>query len=171
LRKGQGFVDALDPVEVPLAASRLAPWSRWITPVGSMMSRKRFDARFFVATLPAGQEPTHDGHEATAGAWWSPRRALRHHVDGQILLAPPQIMSLVQLARHTNVSAVLTEARSRVPAFIQPAVVEQAGQRLICFPGDDLHSARMRAVPGPTRLRWRNGRFEPEDVAGVVDGC
>ena len=29
-------------------------------------------------------------------------------------------------------------------------------------PRDSWHSVRARAMPGPTRLRWRNKRFEPE---------
>jgi 8-oxo-dGTP pyrophosphatase MutT (NUDIX family) len=164
-RRGQRFDEVLSPVEAPLATSHLTPWSRWITPIGSVMTRKRFDARFFVATLPTGQEPVHDGHEATEGVWWSPKRALRNYLAGQIQLAPPQIMSLLHLVRYASVAGVLTDARSRIPAFVQPEVVEQAGERIVCFPGDEFHSVREHAVPGPTRLRWRGGRFEPE--AGV----
>jgi hypothetical protein len=32
---------------------------------------------------------------------------------------------------------------------------------MVCYPGDERHSVRERALPGPTRLHYRNGRFEP----------
>jgi hypothetical protein len=65
---------------------------------------------------------------------------------------------------------VLIDARSRMPASIQPRIVEHAGQRIICFPGDELHPVRERAGPGPTRLRWSDGRFEPEAGIDLVEG-
>jgi hypothetical protein len=37
------------------------------------------------------------------------------------------------------------------------------GTRVICYPGDAQHSIRERALPGPTRLCYRNKRFEPVD--------
>jgi hypothetical protein len=32
---------------------------------------------------------------------------------------------------------------------------------MICYPGDERHSVRERALPGPTRLHYRDRRFEP----------
>jgi hypothetical protein len=32
---------------------------------------------------------------------------------------------------------------------------------VICYPGDERHSVRERALPGPTRLHWLDGRYEP----------
>jgi hypothetical protein len=36
------------------------------------------------------------------------------------------------------------------------------GGRMVAYPGDPLHPIREVAIPGPTRLVWRDGRFEPE---------
>ncbi|RYY72103.1 MAG: NUDIX hydrolase, partial [Comamonadaceae bacterium] len=102
LRSGMRFNELLQPWDTGLSVSQLQPWSRWVTPVVSSVSRKRFDARFFVATVPEGQQPTHDAHEATASLWLSPRAALHQYWDGLIALAPPQIMSLAHLARHAS---------------------------------------------------------------------
>jgi hypothetical protein len=33
---------------------------------------------------------------------------------------------------------------------------------VICYPGDERHSVSERAMPGPTRLRYCNKRFEPD---------
>jgi 8-oxo-dGTP pyrophosphatase MutT (NUDIX family) len=162
LRKGHSFDEMLERLELRLAASALQPWSRWITPsVGGVM-RKRFDTRFFLAVVPQGQVASHDNHEATESVWLTPRTALQQYWDGLIELAPPQIMSLSHLAGHACAESALAQARQRPPPVILPEPVEHEGMRVICYPGDERHSVRERALPGPTRLHYRNSRFEPE---------
>jgi 8-oxo-dGTP pyrophosphatase MutT (NUDIX family) len=161
-REGHAFDEVLGLLSLNLLASRLQPWSRWITPRVRAVIRKRFDTRFFVAAVPGEQEARHDNHEATASVWLSPRAALEQYRDGLIELAPPQIMSLSHLARHGSVQSVMSQARLRAPPLVEPQPFERDGQRMICYPGDEGHSVRERAFPGPTRLRYREGRFEPE---------
>ena len=126
------------------------------------VTNKRFDTRFFVALAPQGQEASHDNHEATETVWVDPHDALTRYWDGQIDLAPPQIMSLHQLAHFSNVDKALQHARASRPMTIQPEPFDQDGQRVICYPGDPRHSVRERAWDGPTRLIYRNRRFEAE---------
>ena len=146
-----------------LEASALVPWSRWITPRMPSITNKRFDTRFFVAAVPTGQEARHDNHEATESVWLPPRLALEQYWSGQIELAPPQVMSLAHLARHSTVCDVLAQARSKAPALVFPESFDEGGTRVLCYPGDHRHSVRERALPGPTRLLHRKGRFEPFD--------
>ncbi|MEO6624992.1 MAG: NUDIX hydrolase [Burkholderiaceae bacterium] len=161
LREGRSFDQTLAALALRLSASGLAPWSRWITPLVPSMQNKRFDTRFFVAAVPPGQQATHDNHEATESVWLSPRAALQRYWDRAIELAPPQIMSLAHLACHASVASVMTEARGRLPPLIQPEPFDQDGMRVLCYPGDVRHSVPQRALPGPTRLQFRNQRFEP----------
>ena len=170
LREGPGFDELLGPTGVRLAAGALQPWSRWITPTLSSVTRRRFDTRFFVATVPEGQEPGHDAHEATASIWLAPREALRRYWNGQIELAPPQIMSLTHLARHRSTAGVLHAARSAPPPCIRPEPRDVEGTRVLCYPGDPWHSQREQALPGPTRLCWRNKRFEPDAGLPILLG-
>ncbi len=162
LRTGPRFGELLEPTGIRLVASALLPWSRWVTPVVRSVSRKRFDTRFFVARVPEGQQPTHDRHEATDSLWLPPREALRQYWDGGIELAPPQIMSLAHLARHRSVASVFAAAQARQPPCIRPHPVEVEGGRILCYPGDPEHAEREQMLPGPTRLHWRKGRFEPD---------
>ena len=162
LRKGQGFNAMLRQMSLHLQTSQLVPWTRWITPTSPSVMNKRFDTRFFVSSVPSGQTAVHDDIETTDSVWLSPRIALEQYWVGQIELAPPQIMSLVQLNRHASVQSVLTEARSRLPSLIQPEPFDEHGGRVICYPGDARHSVRALAMPGPTRLYYRNQRFEPD---------
>lgn len=162
LREGVCFAEALARSRLRLAASAMLPWSRWITPVVPAMTNKRFDTRFFVAQLPAGLEARHDEHEATETLWISPRAALQRYWEREIVLAPPQIQSLAHLARHRRVDDVFAEARRRRPPVIRPEPFDVEGIRVIAYPGDERHPVRERALPGPTRLAYREGRFEPE---------
>jgi 8-oxo-dGTP pyrophosphatase MutT (NUDIX family) len=144
-----------------LHTGALQPWTRWITPRMPSVTNKRFDTRFFLASMPHDQSAAHDNVEATQSAWLQPRTALEQYWERDIELAPPQVMSLAQLARHTTVASALAEAASRPPPVVMPEAFNHEGERVICYPGDPLHPVRSRALPGPSRLFWRNQRFEP----------
>lgn len=164
LREGHGFAEVLTRLGLRLDTRSVLPWSRWVTPKMASVSSKRFDTRFFVAAVPAVQTASHDNHEATESVWVAPRAALEQYRDSRIELAPPQIMSLAHLARHSSVAGVLAEARSKRPALVQPEPYDdENGVRVLCYPGDPHHSVSERALPGPTRLRYSSKRFQPED--------
>ena len=165
LREGQGFNAVLARLSLRLQTRSVVPWTRWVTPTSPFMMNKRFDTRFFIATVPAGQIACHDDHETTASVWLAPREALRQYWDGQMDMAPPQIMSLAHLARFSRVDAVLAAARNYPPPLILPESFEvqgEGGGRCVCYPGDSRHPVRQPAIPGPSRLYYRSGRFEPE---------
>ena len=163
LRDGLPFCDMLAQLQLRLQTRQLAPWSRWITPLAPSLGTRRFDTRFFVAQAPAGQTALHDNDETTDSGWLAPRAALEQYRDGRIDLAPPQIMSLAHLARHASVQGVLEAARRQLPPTVLPEAFDDNGVRVICYPGDALHSVHERALPGPTRLRFHERRFVPEE--------
>ena len=157
---GEALADAMAALGLRWQASAILPWSRWITP-RHPASGAAFDTRFFLARLPAGQEARHDGYETTEAVWLAPRQALTLHAEHRLELVPPQLMSLVKLARHADVASAWNEALAARPPRIQPEASEVDGERLLYLPGDPLHSVRERALPGPTRLHWLPRRFEP----------
>jgi 8-oxo-dGTP pyrophosphatase MutT (NUDIX family) len=161
LKNGQSFPDILVQLGLRLQTRHVQPWSRWITPKLASVSTKRFDTRFFIASVPNNQTAVHDNYEATESVWLAPRAALEEYWSGGIALAPPQIMSLAHLSHHRTVASALLEARSKPPAVIEPEPFDFEGLRTITYPGDVQHSIRERALPGPTRLCYRNKRFEP----------
>lgn len=163
LREGAPFARLLEDLDLRLHTRAVRPWSRWVTPFVPTLMNKRFDTRFFVAAVPAGQTARHDDFEATESVWIRPRQALEQYRDGQITLAAPQIMSLAHLSRHPSVDSVLAEASARRPPVIQPASFTQGEDRILCYPGDPQHPVAERALPGPTRLRFRAQRFEAID--------
>jgi 8-oxo-dGTP pyrophosphatase MutT (NUDIX family) len=145
-----------------LQASALVPWSRWITPRMAALSKKRFDTRFFLALAPTDQTASHDNYETTASIWLAPQEALRRYHRGEIELAPPQIMSLAHLARYASAHDALHAARQQTPPCICPENFTEDGNVVLCYPGDPRHSVPARALPGPTRLTIRQGRFVSE---------
>ncbi len=161
LHGGQSFLDLLQRAALRIDTQHLAPWSRWITPVQPSVTNKRFDTRFFVAVLPQGQHPIHDNVEAIDSVWLSPLEALTRYWAGDLPLAPPQIMTLVSLLSHRCSQDVLNLARTRKPPLVLPEAFDDQGVRTLCYPGDPRHTVALRAMPGPTRLRFVAGRFEP----------
>jgi hypothetical protein len=161
LHSGQAFSEVLQSAGLRVDTQHLAPWSRWITPMQPSVTNKRFDTRFFMAVLPPGQHPMHDNIEAIDSVWLSPREALDRYWAGGLPLAPPQIMTLVSLLSHTCTTSVLNYAKQQTPPVILPEPFDDEGVRTLCYPGDPRHSVSQRAMPGPTRLRFVAGRFEP----------
>lgn len=147
--------------QLHLHTSAVQPWTRWITPRMPSVTNKRFDTRFFIAAMPVGQLAGHDNVETTQSAWLAPRMALQQYWSREIELAPPQIMSLAHLSRHATVASAMAEAAARKPPVIMPEAFNEDGTRVVCYPGDPQHSVTARAMPGPSRLFWRNKRFEP----------
>lgn len=160
--EGVDLRTALTHAELSLSTQAVLPWSRWVTPTSPSVMDKRFDTRFFLAAVPPSQTAVHDDFETTDSIWLSPRAALTQYWDGQLKFAPPQILSLAALARFANVAEALADARSRPPPVVRPEPFDDNGVRVICYPGDPRHSQRQIAVPGPTRMSFRNQRFEPE---------
>jgi glyoxylase-like metal-dependent hydrolase (beta-lactamase superfamily II)/8-oxo-dGTP pyrophosphatase MutT (NUDIX family) len=54
----------------------------------------RFDTQFYLAQLPAGQEPSIRQGELVAGDWLTPTSALSRWREGQLLLSPPTVSIL-----------------------------------------------------------------------------
>jgi 8-oxo-dGTP pyrophosphatase MutT (NUDIX family) len=116
-----------------LRADLLVPWARWITPEGEP---RRFDAWFFAAALPGGQQAV--GHEAEAEhvAWLSPADAIGAARAGEISLLPPTAATLNDLATAVTAGAGIDGilAAHRVIEPICPRLVLEEGQAWLVIP-------------------------------------
>lgn len=139
-----------------LDAHDLVPWVRWVTPE---VSPKRFDARFFLARAPEGQEPRVDGHEATEGLWITPREALKRWEAGEMQLAPATAKSIDMLNTYASVGAAFEAAALRPPPVAMPVVWSEGGRAFISLPGDPRHP--LPDVLGGTirRVQLESGRY------------
>ena len=117
-----------------LRADLLVPWARWITPEGEP---RRFDARFFAAALPDGQQAV--GHEAEAEhvAWLRPASAIDAARAGEISLLPPTAATLNHLASAVAAGAGLDgilATRPRRSSRSARACVLDDGQAWLVIP-------------------------------------
>lgn len=159
LHDGQGtLLDLVLEEGLRLRGAALLPWSRWITPT---FEPRRFDTRFFLATLPEGQEPLHDQRETTAGEWLSPTEALEAFGARRIQLAPPTLRTLEELRELPTVEAALAAASSRSMAPITPVAVQEGGVFVLALPGDPAYPGQAGERPDRFTLvdgLWRSER-------------
>ncbi|HUB35581.1 MAG TPA: NUDIX hydrolase [Solirubrobacteraceae bacterium] len=111
----------------------LVKFSRWITPVEV---KTRFDTHFFLAHLPAGQEPRIDGEECVEQGWFTPAAALQAHRADEIALVFPTIKHLEQLAEFPSSEALLAHARDLVVEPVLPKVLVEGDSARVLLPGE-----------------------------------
>lgn len=88
-------------------ADGLVYFSNWVTPRGAP---RRFDARFYLALLPAGTACAPDRAEVTEACWVEPAEALRRAADGRWRVEFPTRKHLEALAAHPTADSVLAAA-------------------------------------------------------------
>jgi 8-oxo-dGTP pyrophosphatase MutT (NUDIX family) len=113
------FTDFLDRRELVLRADLLAPWAHWITPEFEL---RRYDTRFFVAMLPAGQRTRDVSGEADAVRWMRPVDATAAVDAETIRMLPPTYVTLTELAAYGTPADALAAAADRPIRTIQPGV-------------------------------------------------
>ncbi len=126
------FIDQLLLHKLAIDAAAVEEVARFITPLGSP---RRFDARFFVARAPDGQEPTHDDGEIVEWEWIRPDRALNRWRAGEFPMMSPTVRMLSCLLPHRSAHSVLEMARRRLPPQ-QVRVGDPAGEYRVLLPGE-----------------------------------
>ncbi|WJK44219.1 NUDIX hydrolase [Solwaraspora sp. WMMA2056] len=110
LARTVSFAQLLRRHRLALRSDLLAPWSRWVTPA---FERRRFDAHFFVARLPAGQATREVSGEADHGLWVTPRQALDRAAAGRWQLLPPTWVNLAEVGAYADPAAVFAASADR----------------------------------------------------------
>lgn len=123
----RSFADVLAAAGLVLRADLLHAWARWITPAGSA---RRYDTAFFVAQVPDGQEADAHTTEAVRALWWHPAEALQRWQAGEMLLMPPTVRTLQEVAELDESAAVIAAAREREIRPIVPTL-RRDGDRLV----------------------------------------
>lgn len=149
-----------EEASVCITVNDLHPFAHWVTPE---IETRRFDTRFFLARMPAGQDAMHDDGEMTALEWLSPREAIARFERRELLLPPPTWTSIRQLAKRTSIEDVMQWARSRKIVRVMPGFVKTGEEMMLTLPGDPLFPAIPDwEVPEETRFVLQDGaRWQP----------
>lgn len=132
--------------DLVVRADLLRPWANWLTPREEL---RRYDTRFFLAELPAGQRADGVTTEADHAGWQRPADALDDWRAGRRGLLPPTWMTLSDLADHDSVAAAM--AADRRIDKVMPKVIRDGDVIRVILPNDpryDAAAAHLDAQPG-----------------------
>ena len=122
------FTEFLEQRGLKLRTDLLRLWGSWVTPA---FHARRFDTRFFVAELPAGQATRDVSSESDKVVWLTVREALRSVDRGEALMLPPTYCTCLDMYDYTHPAEVLAAAESRDLTSVEPrAVVDDEGGHL-----------------------------------------
>ncbi len=151
--------EAKEEAGVDVDPDTLIHLSNWTTPEGSP---KRFATWFFVGPVAGGDEVA-DGSEMDAVHWFTPEEALAARAAGEIELAPPQYVTLLDLRASENVADAMAAIDAATPVDYLPRFHFIEGGGAVCVYPDDVaydDLAKLDA-PGPRhRLNLRDEGWE-----------
>jgi len=152
--------ELMEEANVAIAPADLAPMAHWVTPE---IEIRRYDTRFFVARMPAGQDPRHDDGEMTALEWMSPKAAIARFERRELLLPPPTWTTIRQLEKLASIEAVFAWARQRKVVRVMPGFIKTGTVTMLTLPGDPLFPPIPDwEVPEETRFVLEDGaRWQP----------
>ncbi len=140
VNRDTGLPAALREAGLVLRADLLRPVSHWITPANQ---QRRYDTRFFLAALPAGQNADAATTEVTTALWQTPDAALAEFAAGTAVLMPPTWAN-IDVLRGRTVAELLAADPGPLPV-ICPVIEEGRG---VLWPDAELYYAA-----GPARGR------------------
>lgn len=135
LEEDRPFREILEAREHSFASLELCYFARWVTP--ARFSR-RYDTRFFMATLPAEQaefEPELT-NELTDFAWMSPGRAVELFRSGRLPMLFPTRVTLQALAEFSSVEEMTSVYASRRVQPLTPRLLIRGKSIRPVLPGD-----------------------------------
>ena len=151
--------EAKEEAGVDVDAAALVHLSNWTTPE---VSPKRFATWFFAGPVAGGTEVA-DGAETEALQWFGPDEALVAHAGGEIELAPPQYVTLLELREFATVDDAVARIAAAQVVDYTPRIHFIEGEGAVCVYTDDVayHDLALLDVDGPRhRLYLRDDTWD-----------
>ena len=105
-----GLAAMLERETLRLATDTVCYFSHWITPPSAPA---RFDTRFFITRMPAGQQAVGHRHETVSGTWVTASQALAHHEAERWQMIHPTLTTLKTVARYGDTDTLLNAVAER----------------------------------------------------------
>jgi 8-oxo-dGTP pyrophosphatase MutT (NUDIX family) len=134
------FADFLSRRGLLLRSDLLGGWARWITPE---FEPRRYDTWFFVAALPRGQRTRNASTEADRTVWIRPAEAAAGYDRGELLMMPPTISTLRQLAPCGSAAEALAAAADRDLSPVLARAELRGGEIVLSWPGHEEFTKRI----------------------------
>jgi 8-oxo-dGTP pyrophosphatase MutT (NUDIX family) len=137
LDRSHSLAELVERRGLVLRSDLLRAWTHWITPE---FEPRRFDTRFFVAAVPAGQRARDVSGEADQAVWLPVAEAVAGYEGGRLPMLPPTIVTLRELSAYAEVADVLAAQPTISPITPRP-VLEGPALRLVVDLPDGEHQA------------------------------
>ena len=111
----------------------LVTFSNWITPAEVKI---RFDTWFYLAAMPADQEPEVDGREVVDARWLRPADAVAAAAAEEMAIVFPTVKHLERIAGYGSAAELLADARGQTVEPVEPRVIDTGEQARIVLPGE-----------------------------------
>lgn len=128
----ESFADFLRTTGHRLNADALVPFAHWCPPKN--LEKRRFDTRFYLVRMPAGETAEHDGGESVRSRWITAKDALARADAGESAIIFPTRRNLERLAQHDSIDALIAAARATPVRLIEPQVEVRDGRPHLCIP-------------------------------------
>lgn len=115
------FRDFLARRSLLLRADLLRAWAHWVTPE---WQPRRFDTRFFLAALPAGQRTRDVGGEADRVIWLPVTEAFDGFRAGSLAMMNATASTLRDLSAHPDVATAMAAPRRVRPVRPRPLLTD-----------------------------------------------
>jgi 8-oxo-dGTP pyrophosphatase MutT (NUDIX family) len=151
--------EAKEEAGIDVDPDALVHLSNWTTPE---ISPKRFATWFFVGPVAGGNEVA-DGAETDALQWFRPDEALEAQKAGEIELAPPQFVTLLDLRAFENVAEAMAAIDQAESIDYVPRIHFIDGAGAICIYAEDVAYGDVADLDAPGarhRLYLRESGWE-----------
>ncbi|WP_405919903.1 NUDIX hydrolase [Streptomyces longwoodensis] len=138
------FAQFLERRGLVLRSDLLGAWTRWITPE---FESRRYDTWFFVAALPEGQRTRNASTEADRTVWIRPAEAAASYDRGELVMMPPTIATLRQLAPYGSAAEALAVAPARDLTPVLARARLEGDEVVLSWPGHDEFTQHVPTAP------------------------
>lgn len=138
------FAQFLERRGLVLRSDLLGAWTRWITPE---FESRRYDTWFFVAALPEGQRTRNASTEADRTVWIRPVEAAASYDRGELVMMPPTIATLRQLAPYGSAAEALAAAPARDLTPVLARARLEGDEVVLSWPGHDEFTQHVPTAP------------------------
>jgi 8-oxo-dGTP pyrophosphatase MutT (NUDIX family) len=138
------FAQFLERRGLVLRSDLLGAWTRWITPE---FESRRYDTWFFVAALPQGQRTRNASTEADRTVWIRPAEAAASYDRGELVMMPPTIATLRQLAPYGSAAEALAAAPARDLTPVLARARLEGDEVVLSWPGHDEFTRHVPTAP------------------------